>query len=510
MRHPRLLVVVLCASSCALPKNVVRPPSSAILDTDHTTLGTLIAPVVAAHPGESGFLLYNTGEGAIQARVALADVAQSTIDAQYFMWAGDAIGRVLVARILAAADRGVRVRLLIDDYNDRGHDIAFETLDAHPNIEVRVYNPFARGWFRMLQLLGRFTELNRRMHNKLFAADGRVAVVGGRNLTDDYFGLGEKIGFRDFDLLAIGPVVAQAEGSFDQYWNSRWSYPVSSLRKPSSQAKQAEARKRFDERLRTDLATFPYALPHDRNQALAWLEQFRGQAIWGPAEVVHDNPNRPWKPSKAPPGTVWNKMVALARQAEHEVVAENAYLLPQDEDAPGYRQLRKRGVTLRLLTNSLASTDEVPVNAHYANTRPELAQMGVELYEMKPWAASRELYIAHATRSKAHLALHGKAAVFDRKIVFVGSFNLDPRSAALDTETVFVVQSPELAALFLEAFATDFDPANAWRIARIAGKHKVAWITEQPVRVVEPHDPASGWRRFVRAIEAVLPIRGLL
>jgi putative cardiolipin synthase len=510
MRHLRILVAALTVSSCALPKNVVRQPSCAILDTHKTTLGELIAEPVAAHPGESGFLLYNTGEGAIQARVALADVAQSSIDAQYFMWAGDAIGRVLLARIIAAANRGVRVRLLIDDYNDRGHDIGLATLDAHPNIEVRVYNPFARGWFRILQLLGRFTELNRRMHNKVFVADGKVAVVGGRNLTDDYFGLGKQLNFRDFDLLAIGPVVAQAEGAFDQYWNSRWAYPITSLTKPAPRAKQEQARKRFCERLKQDLARFPYPLPRDRNEALAWLEKFRGQAIWGPAEVVYSDPNRPGKPAKAPPGVVWNKMVALAEQAEHEVVAENAYLLPQQKNAPGVRELRQRGVKVRLLTNSLASTDEVPVNAHYANTRPRLVELGVDLFEMKPWAASRELYIAHATRSKAHLALHGKAAVFDRKTVFVGSFNLDPRSAALDTETVFVVHSPELAEQFLEAFATDFAPANAWRIGNVAGKHDVAWVTEQPVPVVEPHDPASAWRRFVRTLERILPIRSLL
>jgi putative cardiolipin synthase len=241
------------------------------------------------------------------------------------------------------------------------------------------------------------------------------------------------------------------------------------------------------------------------------LRQFEGKAIWGPAEVVANNPARVGKPSKAPPGVVWNKMVELAGQAQHEVIAENAYLVPQQKSAPGYRELSGRGVTVRLLTNSLASTDVVPVNAHYANTRPQLVDSGVELYEMKPWAASRELYLARAPASKAHLALHGKAAVFDRRIVFVGSFNLDPRSAALDTETVIVVYSPELAAQFLEAFATDFEPTNAWRIVKVAGKHKVVWITEQPMQLIaEPHDPASGWRRFLRSIESVLPIRSLL
>lgn len=511
MRHLRWLVIALVLSSCALPKNVVRTPSSAIIASEQSTLGALIAPAVAAHPGESGFSLYNTGDKGIQARVALAEVAQSSLDAQYYLWAGDAIGRVLLDHVIAAADRGVRVRLLIDDFEATGHDTAFETLQAHPNIEVRVFNPYARGWMRILQYLGRFNALNRRMHNKLFVVDGQVAVVGGRNLSDDYFGLGKKLDFRDFDLLAIGPVVAQAEGSFDHYWNSKWAYPINSLRKPSAPAKLQRARQRFDANVQADRARFPYSLPRDRNEALAWLDHIHRDAIWGAAEVVYDDAQTMGDPAHSPPGLVWQRLVALAGQAEHEIVAENAYLIPLQKGASGYRELRQRGITMRMLTNSLASTDVVSVNAHYASSRPRLAQLGVELYEMKPWAASRELYVAHAASSKAHLALHGKAAVFDRKTVFVGSFNLDPRSAVLDTETVFVVHSPQLAEQLLQAFATDFEPANAWRIVEVAGTHKVAWITEQPGRpVAEPHDPASAWRRFVRSIAKILPIRSLL
>ena len=203
MRHLLWLLVALAAVGCELPKNVVRPPSSALVDTHHT-LGGLTAPATAKHPGESGFLLFNTGEGAIQARVAMADLAQSSIDAMYFQWGRDAVGRVLLDRVTAAADRGVRVRLLIDDYYASGYDLSFGAIDAHPNMEVRVFNPYVRGRMRVTQLLGRFTELNRRMHNKLFVADGQLAIVGGRNLIDDYFGLGEEICYRDFDLLAIG------------------------------------------------------------------------------------------------------------------------------------------------------------------------------------------------------------------------------------------------------------------------------------------------------------------
>ncbi|HXU71760.1 MAG TPA: phospholipase D family protein [Polyangia bacterium] len=513
MRHARLVAALLvfgCAGGGCyiLPKNIARPPSTAILDTGGTTVGRAVAASVAGHPGQSGFLLFNTGDGAIQARTSLAMMAQSSIDAQYFEWAGDAVGRAVLERLIAAADRGVRVRLLVDDYNTKGHDLDFAALDAHPNIEVRVFNPFVRGRLRLPQILGRFTELNHRMHNKMFLVDGQVAVVGGRNLTDDYFGLGEKIDFRDFDLLAIGDVVQKAEGAFDRYWNSEWAYPITTLRKRATPDELARARARFSAHVAADRATFPYRLPHDEAEARAWLEQFRGQATWAPAEVIWDDPSLMARPLHDRPTAVTRRMVALADAAEREIVVENAYVVPRP-DAPRLRALVARGVQVRILTNSLATTDEVAVNAAYSKARPAMAADGVGLYEMKPWGASRALYVARPDRSRAHLALHGKVAVFDRAIVFLGSFNLDPRSAFLDTEAVFVVHSPVLARQLLDAFAPDFAAASAWHIGRVAGKKRPAWITEPPAPgavEVEPHDPASAWRRMMRSIVRLFPV----
>jgi putative cardiolipin synthase len=505
-----VLLVLAVATTCGcyvLPKHVERPISTARRDTADTTLGRAATVATGQHPGESGFLLFNTGKGAVEARTALATVAQSTIDAQYFEWAGDTLGRTILAHVIAAAERGVRVRLLVDDYNTKGHDLGFEALAAMPNIEVRVFNPYVRGRLRLPQILARFTELNHRMHNKMFVVDGQVAVIGGRNLTDDYFGMGKEFDFRDFDLLAMGPVVAQAETAFDQYWNSKWAYPIGALKKAAKPAELAKARARFAERVAADRATFPYPLPRDQAEAITWLEQFRGQATWAPAEVVWDDPSLMEKPLHNQPTAVSLKMKQLAEQAQNEIVAENAYLVPKP-DAPGVRQLLQRGVSLRFLTNSLATTDEVAVNAMYAKARPTMAELGVALYEMKPWAASRELYIARSTKSKAHLALHGKAAVFDRQTVLLGSFNLDPRSAHLDTETVFVVHSPELAEELLGAFDIDFQPANAWHIGKVVGKKNAAWITEHPHGAdVEPHDPASVWRRMLRSMMKLLPLR---
>jgi len=252
--------------------------------------------------------------------------------------------------------------------------------------------------------------------------------------------------------------------------------------KPALQAELDQAYDRFHAQVAAERATFPYALPNDQAAAMAWLEQFRGKVVWAPAELVYDDPNSVANPADAPPGMVWNKMAYLANHAQQELVLENAYFLPKPK-MPAARALRERGVRLRVLTNSLASTDEPIVNAHYADSRPELVNLGVELYEMKPDAASRALYIARPATSKAHLGLHAKAAVFDRKTVFIGSFNLDPRSMNLDTEIVLVVQSPQLAAQFLDAFATDFAPENAWRIADVVGSEgNVAWLTLTSLR----------------------------
>jgi putative cardiolipin synthase len=512
-RFPAIAVVIgaqLLVGCATLPRHVVRPPSTALVGTRESALGRLVTAAAEQHPSETGFLLFNTGRGAVEARVALAETAETSIDAQYYEWAGDAIGRVLLERVIAAADRGVRVRLLIDDYTSRGHDLAFQTLDTHPNIEVRVFNPFVRGRSRLMQLLARFTEMNHRMHNKMFVADGRVAVIGGRNLTDDYFGMGDKIDFRDFDLLAIGAVVPQAEAAFDRYWNSEWAYPITSLTRPVSVEKRGRQRARFDARVAADRASFPYALPCDRDDAMRWLERFRGQVTWAPAEVIYDDPSVMAHPLHSQITTVGKRLIALIEQARREIVAENAYLVPH-EDLALMRATLRRGVKIQVLTNSLASTDVLAINAAYSKSRPVLAELGVGLYEMKPNAASRNLYVARPALSRAHLALHGKAAVFDGEVVFLGSFNLDPRSMYLDTEAVFVVHSPVLAAQVLDAFAVDFSPANAWHIGHVVGKKDSAWITEWPGRSdVEPHDPASLWRRMLKSIARILPIRSYL
>lgn len=403
----------------------------------------------------------------------------------------------------------MRVRLLIDDYNAKGHDLAFETLAAHPNIEVRVFNPFARGRLRLPQFAGRFTELNHRMHNKMFIVDGQAAIVGGRNLTDEYFGLGKTINYRDFDLLAIGPVVPQAERAFDRDWNSEWAYPTGALRRRSSPAELREARARFEAKLAAERATFPHPLPRDSGEALAWLEQFRGQVTWAPAEVVWDDPSLMAKPLRGQVTAVAQRMLALAEQSRREIVVENAYFIP-DKKLTVLKTLRGRGVEVRLLTSSLATTDVVQVNAAYSKSRPEMAEIGITLYEMKPDAASRAIYFARPSSSRARLALHGKAAVFDRRVVFLGSFNLDPRSRYLDTEAVFVVHSPELAAQVLEAMALDFEAANAWRIGYDVRSGRAVWLSDWRDRVdVETRDPAGLWRRIAQSLAKLLPVRNL-
>ena len=377
-----------------------------------------------------------------------------------------------------------------------------------------MFNPFARGRMRVTQLLGRFTELNRRMHNKLFVADGQVAVVGGRNLTDDYFGLGQEDRLSRLRPPGDRPGGRRRRRAASTATGTA-SGPIRSARCASRPRRRSEiGRSRASRSGSRPIApASPIALPHDRDAALAWLEQFRGKAVWGPAELVYDDPNSVGNPADAPPGHGLEQDGLRSPRGPSTRSSPRTPTWCRTRRRAAVRALRARGVKVRMLTNSLATTDEVPVNAHYANTRPELAELGVELYEMKPCAASRALYFARPATSKAHLALHGKAAVFDRKTVFVGSFNLDPRSADLDTETVFVVHSPtagravprRLRAPTSRPRTRGASPTSPARATTSPGS------PSSPARpLVEPHDPASVWRRFVRSIERVLPIAPLL
>jgi putative cardiolipin synthase len=494
-------LVLGCAS---LPPRIERPPSYAIDDDTGTALATLAAPALAAHKGASGYALLDDDRQAATVRMVLAEVAARTIDVQTYGWSGDVIGRVLWSQLTRAAERGVRVRILVDDMMFDGQR---SRLPERPNLEVRVFNPLpGRRLFRVLELARHFAVLNRRMHNKLFIVDDAAVIVGGRNIGDEYFGLDDGHVFHDLDVLSIGPVVQQASSAFDEYWNSRWAWPIAALVR---RTREAEAR--LERHMRAaaleSIARYPYPLDLGEAKSLALLAELREHMSWGPGEVLYDSPARMAGEDgdDSAPARAMGALEALARR---EVVVESAYFVPHP-DLPGVRALRRRGVTVRVLTNSLDSTDHVSVHVGYQRTRRSLVESGVELYELRPDAAIGARQHARPSR-RGTVTLHAKVAVLDREWVVIGSRNLDPRSRYLDTEVVLAAHSPALAQRTLAAIAPDFALDSAWRVA-LGDRGGVVWIAREHGRIERSgFEPASLLRSLSVIVLSLLPLEDLI
>ncbi len=499
------LILAGCASQPP-GEDAPRAPSSAFTDWQRTGIGRAVAPVVASHPGQSGFALVAGGEQAFTARHGLALLAERSIDVQYYIWEGDTSGRLLANDLLAAADRGVRVRMLIDDIHTRCKDFNIAALDAHPNLEIRVFNPFSKRDARNLNIATEFTRLNHRMHNKIWMVDGAVALLGGRNIGDDYFGINTVTNFRDLDMLAVGPVVAEVGRSFDLYWNSAWAVPINAMAEEVPGGPKAAAMRRELGDWAKNLQDFPYRRIASAADAGHVLAGGLKRLAWGDAQVVYD---RPEKMAGDFEGGVADALRPRLRSAEREVLMEAAYFIATEAGTEMLGELAARGVRVRVLTNSLATNDLVPAHAGYTRYREELVRRGVELYEFRPDAAGpRRGWSAGAGASRA--SLHTKAIVIDERFAFVGSFNLTPRSVELNTEIGIVVDSPELAAAVKSFMDSAVDPANAWRL-QIEGegrKEELVWAgvtAGQPVVHVREPD-VSAWRRFKTWLIAVLPV----
>jgi putative cardiolipin synthase len=498
-----LLSCVLAA--CAARVEPAGPPhrmeSHALPNPDTATrLGGFFADAARAHPGLSGFDLITSGRTAFEARYAFAHLAERTIDAQYFIWADDATGRNLLRALLDAADRGVRVRLLIDDLNRPGADIDLAALNAYPNVHVRLFNPFTT-----LDLVADFARVNHRMHDKAFVVDNAIAVVGGRNIADQYFSVNDESNFRDLDLFAAGRIVRQVSDEFDAFWNSPWA---TSVRRVDGARPTPEEVKAAASRLRAEVASSPY--PFKTVLSDADLERLvdtvPGRLAWGKATLLFDAPDKP--ATEIP--EVANELRADVRGTfTRELLLEVAYFIPSEQGAERVCALVASGVNVRVLTNSLASTDEISAYAGYMHQRDQLLRCGVELHELRPDAAfvTRE-WTWLETLSEAEL--HTKAVVFDRKKVMIGSFNLDPRSRYLNTEMAILVGSPELAAKVAQFIDRDMALANSFRLELV--DDDVVWVGEEGGREVRfRHAPVTSiWRRLKADLISVLPVEDLL
>ena len=440
-----LLVLAGCVG---LPQHVRKIPSEAIPPTNATVLGELVLQGEEGNPRSSGIRLLSSGEDAFDSLVALADHAERTLDIQYYIIHQDDSARTLLQHVRSAADRGVRVRVLVDDLNTAGEDRRFLHLGQHVNVEVRVFNPFPGGrsttWTRILASVSDIPRINHRMHNKLFVADNALAITGGRNIGDEYFTRDKRSNFIDLDVVAAGPIVPQLSASFDAFWNSKYAYPIASLASPEAAEKPAAAAAAPAATATAAPPPLNDASPGDPEWLQHELDARTLKMNWVPATVLADRPAK--IASEASPDeevTIANNIAALMRSAQHEVIVISPYFVPGEEGVALMRELVMRGVHIRILTNSLASTDSPLVHNGYARYRVALLKLGVELSEVRPKLGQKRLRF-HPFRS-ANASLHAKSLVIDEKTVFIGSLNMDARSARTNSELGLVMRSPEIA-----------------------------------------------------------------
>jgi cardiolipin synthase C len=480
-----------------------RTLSTAFDDPASTRLGQFFGPAAEKHPGLCGFSLLSEGREAFIARLALADLAERGLDMQYYVWDGDTTGRIIVEHVMKAADRGVRVRLLVDDPFYKDSDSVKAGLDAHPNVEIRLFNPLTNRRWSILDFIFDFGRVNRRMHNKLMVADNAAAIVGGRNIGDIYYGVDSIANYRDLDVLAVGPVVRDLSGVFDRYWNSPSTVPIAAIVDRAHDAADLDA---IRIRLREAIAAadYPYPIDQDLGQFAAQGAELRDNLVWAHGYIVADDPE------SIAPGKESDDVMAFIRERiahlKQELLVESPYFVLPARAQATVKALQERNVRVRVLTNSLASNDMLPAHSGYAKTRRRLLENGMELYELRPDTdAFRPGWSLLSGRSRA--ALHAKAMAFDGEAVFIGSFNLDPRSAVINTEAGLYIESAELAKRLTDYMAAGVAPTNSYRV-HLDPNGEIVWETEKDGQRVRYRDePETGFRRrLVAKLWKLLPI----
>jgi len=513
----RGLILISClftlAACATLPEQVERVPSSAPSDTSDTRLAQIFRDEFSEHPGQSGFLLLPSGLDAFVARSVLADLAQRSLDVQYYLYHNDLTGKLFTHQLLKAADRGVRVRLLVDDMGLEGRDFGALALDAHPNIEVRIINPFIRGTSRMTQYLTRLGKVTRRMHNKSFIADNQATILGGRNIGNEYFEADPDLEFGDLDVLAIGPVVQQASDVFDLYWNSELTYPVATLVSEDPSSKEIATARAGLDAFAARQADSEYTVALRESNLARRLQADQVEFHWGAGRIVYDHPDKLLEDRGRTDLHLTNQLESLLGGMQQELIIFSPYFVPTRNGVDKLVELSRAGVRVRILTNSLASTDVSVVHAGYAKYRKPLLRGGVELYEMNKRLTRQQRQEKQGLEGSSKASLHAKSFVVDRERVFIGSLNLDPRSVVENTEVGVVIDSPEIAQGMAEWFDQHVEQI-AFRLELVdeAGGERLLWQgIEAGKPVTYETEPHSGfWRRLGVKLLGLLPIESQL
>ena len=506
---PLFLILILLAGCASVPTDYVRRGSMAFQDHESTVIGKQLADMAAEHPGNSGFAIIRFPRPAFTSRIMMTDMAEKSLDVQYYIWEADATGRILAERLVRAADRGVKVRILVDDMNLSGRDAVVAAIDAHPNIEIRIFNPFAHRGSPGLDFITDMDRVNHRMHNKIMVMDNALAIVGGRNIGNHYFGVDTEANFRDLDIAAAGPVVREISTVFDIFWNGDWSVPIAVLvDRPHAEDDLQDALATIRQRIVVE--EYPHPLDKDVTTLKAELNSIFDSLIWAPGNIVWDDPAEIYEEKQA--GRIGKAWVNKLETLQHELLIESAYFVVREGGVETVKKLESRGVKVRVLTNSMISNDVLAAHAGYSKRRAELIENGVALYELRPDAgAVRKPGEQPMISGKSKAALHTKAMVFDREAVFIGSYNLDPRSADINTEAGLYVESAELAEQVVAYMDEGVMPQNSYHVM-LDEAGNLVWTTEtdgQEVRYSK--DPGSSfWQRFKAGFIRLLPVEGQL
>ena len=469
MRWPHRVLICLLLSGLAACAHLQRPElpiEAAMPPGESSALDRAIAPAEAQHPGQSAFRLLIEGPEAFVTRMQSARQAARGLDVQTYIWHADLTGMFLAHQLIEAADRGVKVRLLLDDIDARAKNAGFAAMAAHPNIDVRMFNPFAsrKG---MLGLIGEgltsFGRINRRMHNKSWIADNRIAIVGGRNVGDEYFGASDEVNFVDLDFAMIGPIVRDASASFDRYWNSPSAYPMESLDRDGVSAPALEKLRAVLDAHASQARTSRYAAALRADDAVERLAAGDQPMEWSERYAfVADDPLKVTMQERDAQRTqVGAALLAEVEAMQTDLTVISPYFVPGEATTEAFVAAARSGKRVRVLTNSLAATDVAAVHGGYSRYRDPLLAGGVQLWELKPQVGSS---VQSSMFGSSGASLHTKALIVDNRTAFVGSFNLDPRSIWLNCEQGVLVDSEVLASQLEAIFAMQTSGQRAWRV----------------------------------------------
>jgi putative cardiolipin synthase len=509
-----LSILGLLFCGCAsLPTEFERPVSHTLTDTQETLLGQWATALGGQFPGQSGFHLLPNGLDAFVARSVFMQLAERSLDVQYYLYHDDLVGRLFTYQLLQAADRGVRVRLLVDDMDMAGRDLKAAAMAGHPNIEIRIFNPFSRESSRLTQMVTRMGSVTRRMHNKSFTADNQITILGGRNIGNEYFEADPHLAFADLDVLAVGPAAEEVSAIFDRYWNSELAYPVSVLYK-GPPLTSADTQAQHDElsRYAADQTDSEYLRALRHSDLAHKIRKREVDLRWGQARVVFDQPEKLQHDFESTEFHLAPMLKSYVDNVQKELLIFSPYFVPGDEGTALLTRLVQRGVRVKILTNSLASNDVGLVHAGYIKSRKALLRGGVELYELNKTLTRQEREEKKGEAGSSKASLHAKSFVFDRRQVFIGSLNLDPRALLHNTEIGVVLEVPEIATQMSSKFDENIEKA-AFRL-ELTGKNGSelqwhGWENGQPV--VYPHEPHTGfWRRFGIGFMSIWPIESQL